>query len=260
MSTPTKGRSKRALPSVPLERATSVDRIVTGTPKSARNISKRVDVEPACVDVIKSRNFASQHQHQQMDGPNMNSKLRSELCSKRKDLSSSESGSNTSSPYNSGYNSPRETRKATVAPMVAQIIDKFSQESNSTDRSDTSFSTEKKIARVLPMTPHFLEEHITNPANEPLVTKHGEESIANLKITNLQSALVEGNNNNDEVKTNFTPSTGSKNVLDVFQAKLAGTPSSVSTTPQRPPVDDGEGSSVRVGVRVRPFLPRYKLY
>ena len=142
--------------------------------------------------------------------------------------------------------------------MVAQIIDKFnsgSQETtavNSDDVKEESFSTEKKIARVLPMTPQFLDEHT---ANEPMSTKHDVESIANLKITYQQSSL-KGNNNSDEIsKGSFTPSE-SKNVLDVFQAKLTGTPSSVTTTPQQPPVDDAEGSSVRVGVRVRPFLPR----
>ena len=262
MSTPTKARSKRALPSVPLERAASVDRIVTGTPKSVRNVSKRLDgynVEPTCVDVPKNRNFASQQQQQQKSGPNMNSKLRSELCSRRKDLSSSESGSNASSPFDS----PRETRKAAaVAPIVAQIIDKFNsgfQETSSLETNDVkeeSVNTEKKIARVLPMTPQFLEDHTSNYENEPFPTKHAVESITNLKITNLQSAL-EDNNNSDEVKGSFAHSR-SKNVLDLLQAKLAGTPKSVSTTPHQPPVEDGEGSSVRVGVRVRPFLPRYK--
>lgn len=249
MSTPTKGRSKRALPNVPLERAASADRIVTGTPKS-RTISKRLDVETASVNVQKNRSSASQRQLQSKKDPNMNSKLRSDVSSRRKDLSSSDSGSNTSSPYNS----PRETRKATVAPMVAQIIDKFSSGSQETtslgkkDVKEESLSTEKKIARVLPMTPQFLEEHIINPTHDdPLSTKKDVESIDNLKVDDLQSKIA-------ELKGSFTPA-GSKNAFDVIQSKSAGTPSKIMTTPQL--VDDAEGSSVRVGVRVRPLLPRY---
>ena len=258
MSTPTKARSKRALPTVPLDRDRGVnaDRIVTGTPKSACTISKKLDVEPARVDVIKNRNCVSQQQLQKRTDTKTNSKLRSELCSRTKDLSSSESGSNTSSPFGS----PRETRKATVAPMVAKIIDKFSGGSQGTtplgrlDSKEESLSTEKKIARVLPMTPQFLEEHIADPANEHLCTKNDVDSKANLKITDLQST-VEVNKDIDEVKGSIAPARN-KNVLDVFQAKEVGTPS-VTTTPQQPLVDS-EGSSVRVGVRVRPFLPRYK--
>lgn len=256
MSTPTKARSKRALPTVPLGRTANADRIVTGTPKSAGTISKKLDVEPARVDVIKNRNCTSQRQLQRKNDPKMNSKLRSELWSRTKDLSSSESGSNTSSPLNS----PRGTRKATVAPMVAQIIDKFSVGSQGTtplerlDTKEESLSTEKKVARVLPMTPQFLEEHIANPANEDLYTKNDVDSKANLKITDLQSAL-EVNKDIDEVKGSIAPSRN-KNAHDVFQAKEVVTPS-VMTTPQKP-LDDSEGTSVRVGVRVRPFLPRYK--
>lgn len=256
MSTPTKARSKRALPTVPLDRGANADRIVTRTPKSAGTISKKLDVEPARVDVTKNRNCTSQRQLQRKNDPKMNSKLRSELWSRTKDLSSSESGSNTSSPLNS----PRETRKATVAPMVAQIIDKFSVGSQGTaplerlDTKEESLNTEKKIARVLPMTPQFLEEHIADPASEHLYTKSDVDSKANLKITDLQSAL-EVNKDIDEVKGSIAPS-WNKNALDVFQAKEVVTPT-VPTTPQQP-LDDSEGSSVRVGVRVRPFLPRYK--
>ena len=253
MSTPTKARSKRALPSVPLERAASVDRIVTGTLKSAR---RKVDVqlEPIGADVTKYRS-RSTSQPQQKSALNMNSKLRSEPFSRRKDLSSSESGSGNSSPYNS----PRETRKAAVAPMVAQIIDKFnngSQEIRSEERlevKEESFGTEKKIARVLPMTPHFLDEH-TN--EQPPSTKHSDiDSIANLKISNLQSMEKVSSHGDEKLKGSFIPP-GKENVLDVIQPKLAGTPSSVTKTPYQPPADEAEGSSVRVGVRVRPFLPR----
>ena len=95
MSTPTKARGKRTLPNVPLNRAASVDRIVTTTPKST--ISKRTDFHSASGDVKKNRNCSSQQQ--QKNGAIMNSKIPSELCSRRKDLSSSDSGSNTSSPY-----------------------------------------------------------------------------------------------------------------------------------------------------------------
>lgn len=249
MSTPTKARSKRALPSVPLERAASVDRIVTGTLKSAR---RKVDVqlEPTGADVTKYRS-RSTSQPQQKSALNMNSKLRSEPFSRRKDLSSSESGSGNSSPYNS----PRETRKATVAPMVAQIIDKFnngSQETKSEERfevKEESFGTEKKIARVLPMTPHFLDEHTSE---EPPSTKH---SIADLKITNLQSMEKVNSHGDEKLKGSFIPP-GKENVLGVIQPKMAGTPSSVTQTPYQPLADEAEGSSVRVGVRVRPFLPR----
>ena len=253
MSTPTKARGKRALPNVPLNRTASVDRIVTTTPKST--ISKRTDFDSACVDVIKNRSCNSQQR--QKNGPIMNSKVTSELFSRRKDLSSSESGSNTSSPYNS----PRATRKGTVGPMVADIIDKFSNGSQKTTviegndvKEDTS-STEKKIARVLPMTPQFIEEHlIGDTADKPSSTTHDEEY--SLKITKLPSGLSQ---NNDDGMKGLMSSKNYENkisALDVLQAKLAGTPS-VSTTPQQPfSGDDGEGSSVRVGVRVRPFLPR----
>ncbi|KAM7447173.1 the TRAFAC class myosin-kinesin ATPase superfamily [Porites harrisoni] len=254
MSTPTKARSKRALPSVPLQRAASVDRIVTGTLKSAR---RKVDVqlEPTGADVTKYRS-RSTSQPQQKSALNMNSKLRSEPFSRRKDLSSSESGSGNSSPYNS----PRETRKATVAPMVAQIIDKFnngSQETKSEERfevKEESFGTEKKIARVLPMTPHFLDEHTTN--EQPPCTKQSDiDSIADLKITNLQSMEKVNSHGDEKLKGSFIPP-GKENVLGVIQPKMAGTPSSVTQTPYQPLADEAEGSSVRVGVRVRPFLPR----
>lgn len=254
MSTPTKARSKRALPSVPLERTASVDRIVTGTLKSAR---RKVDVqlEPTGADVTKYRS-RSTSQPQQTSALNMNSKLRSEPFSRRKDLSSSESGSGNSSPYNS----PRETRKATVAPMVAQIIDKFnngSQETKSEERfevKEESFGTEKKIARVLPMTPHFLDEHTTN--EQPPCTKQSDiDSIADLKITNLQSMEKVNSHGDEKLKGSFIPP-GKENVLGVIQPKMAGTPSSVTQTPYQPLADEAEGSSVRVGVRVRPFLPR----
>lgn len=250
MSTPTKARSKRALPSVPLERAASVDRIVTGTLKSAR---RKVDVqlEPTGADVTKYRS-RSTSQPQQKSALNMNSKLRSESFSRRKDLSSSESGSGNSSPYNS----PRETRKATVAPMVAQIIDKFnngSQEEERLEVKEESFGTEKKIARVLPMTPHFLDEH-TNEL--PPSTKHSDiDPIADLKITNLQSMEKVNSHGDEKLKGSFIPP-GKENVLGVIQPKMARTPSSVTQTPYQPLADEAEGSSVRVGVRVRPFLPR----
>ena len=254
MSTPTKARSKRALPSVPLERAASVDRMVTGTLKSAR---RKVDVqlEPIGADVTKYRS-RSTSQPLQKSALNMNSKLRSEPFSRRNDLSSSESGSGNSSPYNS----PRETRKATVAPMVAQIIDKFnngSQETKSEERVDIkeeSFGTEKKIARVLPMTPHFLDEHTTN--EQPQSTKQSDvDSIADLKITNLQSMEKVNSHGDEKLKGSFIPPR-KENVLGVIQPKMAGTPSSVTQTPYQPLADEAEGSSVRVGVRVRPFLPR----
>lgn len=254
MSTPTKARGKRALPNIPLSRAAvSVDRIVTTTPKST--ISKRTDFDSACVDVIKDRSCISQQQHK--NGPIMNSKVPSELFSRRKDLSSSESGSNTSSPFNS----PRATRKGTVGPMVADIIDKFSNGSHKTtamegnDINEDSVSTEKKIARVLPMTPQFIEEHlITNTTDDPSSSKHNEEY--SLKISKLQSGLLQ-NDNNEGMKDSMTPKNSENKIAPgVLQAKMAGTPS-VSTTPQQPfSGDDGEGSSVRVGVRVRPFLPR----
>lgn len=256
MSTPTKARSKRALPSVPLERAASVDRMVTGTLKSARR-KVNVQLEPTGADVTKYRS-RSTSQPQQKSALNMNSKLRSESFSRRKDLSSSESGSGNSSPYNS----PRETRKATVAPMVAQIIDKFNNGSQETKSEETvevkeeSFGTEKKIARVLPMTPHFLDEHTTNEQS-PSTKQIGSDidSIANLKISNLQS-VEKGNSHGDEkLKGSFIPP-GKENVLNVIQTKMAGTPSSVTKTPYQPLADEAEGSSVRVGVRVRPFLPR----
>lgn len=253
MSTPTKTRGKRALPNIPLNRAASVDRIVTTTPKST--ISKRTNFDSACVDVKKNRNCTSQQQ--QKNGPIMNSKtskVPSELCSRGKDLSSSDSGSNTSSPFNS----PRATRKGTVGPVVANIIDKFSTGSQKTtamegnDVKEEAGTTEKKIARVLPMTPQFIEEHlITNTEDEPSFTKHKEEH--SWKINKLQSAL--GLNNNDGLKGLLTPKNSEINAPGVLQAKMAGT--SISTTPQQPSSgDDGEGSSVRVGVRVRPFLPR----
>lgn len=249
MSTPTKARGKRALPNVPLNRAASVDRIVTTTPKIS-TISKRTDFDSASGDVKKNRNCSSQQQ--QKNGPIVNSKVPSELCSRRKDLSSSDSGSNTSSPYNS----PRATRKGTVGPVVANIIDKFSTGSHKpmvlegNDVKEEAGSTEKKIARVLPMTPQFIEEHlITNPEDESSSTKHKEEY--SLKINKLQSAL-ELNNGIDVLKGLVTAKTSEINALSLLQAKMA-----VSTTPQQPfSGDDGEGSSVRVGVRVRPFLPR----
>ena len=253
MSTPTKARGKRALPNVPLNRAASVDRIVTTTPKST--ISKRSKFDSACDDVKKNRNYNSQQQ--QKNGPIINSKVPSELCSRRKDLSSSDtSGSNTSSPFNS----PRTTRKGTVAPAVANIIDKFSTGSHKTtamegnDAKDEAGSTEKKIARVLPMTPQFIEEQLnTNTEDESSSTKHKEEY--SLKINKMQSAL-ELNSTNDVLRGLLTPKSSEINALGVLQAKMAGTPS-ISTTPQQPFCgDDGEGSSVRVGVRVRPFLPR----
>lgn len=256
MSTPTKARGKRgirALPNIPVNRAaTSVDRIVTTTPKSSPTISKRTDFNSACVDVIKNRNCTSQ---QPKNGPIMNLKVPSELCSRRKDLSSSESGSNTSSPFGS----PRATRKATVGPMVAEIIDKFSTGSHETtsveenDVKEETVSTEKKIARVLPMTPQFIEEHLIAD-DEPSSTKHNEET--SLIINKLQAALGL-NNNFDAVKGSLTPKNSEIKIAPgVLQAKLAGTPS-ISTTPQQPfPADDGEGSSIRVGVRVRPLLPR----
>lgn len=252
MSTPTKARGKRALPNVPLNRAASVDRIVTTTPKST--IAKRTNFDSACVDVKKNRNCTSQQQ--QKNGPIMNSKVPSELCSRRKDLSSSDSGSNTSSPFNS----PRATRKGTVGPVVANIIDKFSTGSQKTTAmagndvvKEEAGTTEKKIARVLPMTPQFIEEHlITNTEDEPSCAKHKEEY--SWKINKLQSAL--GLNNNDGLKGLLTPKNSEINAPGVLQAKMAGTPS-ISTTSQQPSSgDDGEGSSVRVGVRVRPFLPR----
>ena len=253
MSTPTKSRGKRALPNIPLNRAASDDRIVTTTPKST--ISKRTDFDSACVDVKKNRSCSSQQQRK--NGPIMNSKVPSELFSRRKDLSSSESGSNTSSPFNS----PRATRKGTVGPMVADIIDKFSNGSQKTtgmegnDVKEDTTSTEKKIARVLPMTPQFIEEHlITNTADDPLSTKHEEEY--SLKISKLQSGLLQNNNNDGMKGSMILKNSENKIALDVLQAKMAGTPS-ISTTPQQPfSGDDGEGSSVRVGVRVRPFLPR----
>lgn len=252
MSTPTKVRGKRALPNVPLNRAASVDRIVTTTPKST--ISKRTDFDPTRSDVKKNRNCTSQQQ--QKNGPIMNSKVPLEMCSRRKDLSSSDSGSNTSSPYNS----PRATRKGTVGPVVANIIDKLSTGPHTTtamesnDVKEEAGNTEKKIARVLPMTPQFIEEHlVTNPEDEPSSTKHKEGY--SLKINKLPSAL-ELNNGNAVLKGLLTPKTSEINALGVLQAKMAGTPS-ISTTPQQPfSGDDGEGSSVRVGVRVRPFLPR----
>lgn len=249
MSTPTKARGKRALPNVPLNRAASVDRIVTATAKST--ISKRTDFDSASGDVKKNRNCNSQQQ--QKSGPITNSKVPSELCSRRKELSSSDSGSNTSSPYNS----PRPTRKGTVGPVVANIVDKFSTGSHKATvmevndaKEEAPGSTEKKIARVLPMTPQFIEEHlITNPEDEPSSTKHKEEY--SLKINKLKSAL-ELNNGNDVLKGLVTPKTSEINAPGVLQAKMA-----VSTTPQQPfSGDDCEGSSVRVGVRVRPFLPR----
>lgn len=253
MSTPTKARGKRALPNVPGNRAAGVDRIVTTTPKST--ISKRTDFDSESVDVIKNRSCSSRQQ--QKNGPIMNSKIPSELFSRRKDLSSSESGSNTSSPYNS----PRATRKGTVGPTVADIIDKFSTGSQKTtvkegnDLKEDTSSTEKKIARVLPMTPQFIEEHlIEDTTDKPSSTTHDEEY--SLKISKLPPGLLQ-NNNNDGVKGSMTSKNSVNEIaLDVLRAKLAGTPS-VSTTPQQPSSgDDGEGSSVRVGVRVRPFLPR----
>lgn len=249
MSTPTKARGKRALPSVPFNRAAGTDRIVTTTPKSSHAISKKTDLNSARVDVMKNRNYTSQQK--QKNGPIMSSKApSSELLSRRKDLSSSESGSNTSSPLNI---SPSVTRKATVGPVVAEIIDKFS--STTVERNDVkeetseTVSTEKKIARVLPMTPEFIDEHlITDTESDPSSTKRYEPS--SLIINKLQSTLGLISNN-DGVK-------GSEIKLDraVLQSNVVVTPS-ISTTPDQVFSADGEeGSSVRVGVRVRPFLPR----
>lgn len=248
MSTPTKARGKRALPSVPFNRAAGTDRIVTTTPKSSHAISKKTDLNSARVDVMKNRNYTSQQK--QKNGPIMSSKApSSESLSRRKDLSSSESGSNTSSPLNS----PSVTRKATVGPVVAEIIDKFSsttvERNDAKEETSETISTEKKIARVLPMTPEFIDEHlITNTESDPSSTKRYEPS--SLIINKLQSTLGLISNN-DGVK-------GSEIKLDraVLQSNVVVTPS-ISTTPEQVFSADGEeGSSVRVGVRVRPFLPR----
>ena len=56
MSTPTKARGKRALPSLPSNRAASSDRMVTTTPKSSKVISKKTNLDSARVDVTKNRN------------------------------------------------------------------------------------------------------------------------------------------------------------------------------------------------------------
>lgn len=249
MSTPTKTRGKRALPSLPSNKAASSDRMVTTTPKSSKVISKKTNLDSARVDVTKNRNFPSQQK--QKNGTIMNSKAPStELISRRKDLSSSESGSNTSSPLNS----PRATRKATVGPMVVGIIDKFSSTSQTSgegnvvkEETSGTIGSEKKIARVLPMTPQFIEEHlVTNTESDPSSTKPYDDS--SLIINKLQSTLglLKGND-------------GGKGFED---KRDSGVPPalkpSMSTAPQQVSSadGDGEGSSVRVGVRVRPFLPR----
>lgn len=253
MSTPTKARSKRALPSVPLQRAASTDRIVTGTPKS-RSISKRLDCESSPVDVLRKRNHVSNREQQPKIDKGTEANIRSELSSRRKDLSSSDGGLTF-------VDSERETPKVAVAPMIAKKVDEFSCGSKETtttveqiDTKEEQVSTEKKIARVLPMTPWFLEEHTSQPTNEqePLVSKNvgGPELMDKLKITKLQSSL-EDYITKIEGKGTLTPS---KNIMDAVQSKVAGTPSIAQTTPQL--VDDAEGSSVRVGVRVRPLLPR----
>lgn len=249
MSTPTKTRGKRALPSLPSNRAASSDRMVTTTPKSSKVISKKTNLDSARVDVTKNRNYPSQQK--QKNGTIMNSKAPStELISRRKDLSSSESGSNTSSPLNS----PRATRKATVGPMVAGIIDKFSSTSQTSgegnvvkEETSGTIGSEKKIARVLPMTPQFIEEHlVTNTESDPSSTKPYDDS--SLIINKLQSTLglLKGND-------------GGKGFEDKMDAGVPpALKPSMSTAPQQVSSadGDGEGSSVRVGVRVRPFLPR----
>lgn len=255
MSTPTKARSKRALPSVPLQRAASTDRIVTGTPKS-RVISKRLDSESSSVDVLRNRNNVSSRQQQPKIDKGTGANIRSELSSRRKDLPSSDGGLTF-------VDSERETRKIAVAPMIAKKVDEFSCGSKETtttveqiDTKEEQVSTEKKIARVLPMTPWFLEEHTSQPANEqePLVSKSvgGPELIDKLKITKLHSSL-EDYVTKIEGKGTLTPC---KNIMDAVPSKMAGTPSIAQTIPQQPLVEDAEGSSVRVGVRVRPLLPR----
>ncbi|XP_074614854.1 kinesin-like protein KIF14 [Acropora palmata] len=255
MSTPTKARSKRALPSVPLQRAASTDRIVTSTPKS-RVISKRLDCESSPVDVLRNRNHVSSRQQQPKIDKGTGANIRSELSSRRKDLSSIDGGLTF-------VDSERETRKIAVAPMIAKKVDVFSCGSKETsttveqiDTKEEQVSTEKKIARVLPMTPWFLEEHTSQPANEqePLVSKSvgGPELIDKLKTTKLHSSL-EDYVTKIEGKGTLTPC---KNIMDAVPSKMAGTPSIAQTIPQQPFVEDAEGSSVRVGVRVRPLLPR----
>ena len=255
MSTPTKARSKRALPSVPLQRAASTDHIVTGTPKS-RVISKRLDCESSSVDVLRNRNHVSSRQQQPKIDKGTGANIRSELSSRRKDLSSSDGGLTF-------VDSERETRKIAVAPMIAKKVDEFSCGSKETsttveqiDTKEEQVSTEKKIARVLPMTPWFLEEHTSQPANEqePLVSKSvgGPELIDKLKTTKLHSSL-EDYVTKIEGKGTLTPC---KNIMDAVPSKMAGTPSIAQTIPQQALVEDAEGSSVRVGVRVRPLLPR----
>ena len=106
------------------------------------------------------------------------------------------------------------------------------------------------------MTPWFLEEHTSQPANEqePLVSKSvgGPDLIDKLKITKLHSSL-EDYVTKIEGKGTLTPC---KNIMDAVPSKMDGTPSIAQTIPQQPLVEDAEGSSVRVGVRVRPLLPR----
>ncbi|XP_068734565.1 kinesin-like protein KIF14 isoform X1 [Montipora capricornis] len=255
MTTPTKGRSKRALPSVPIQRAASTDRIDTGTPKS-RSLSKKLDFENSSVDAIRNRKCSSNRPQQPKSVPGTDTTLRSKLSSRRKDPSSSESGSNASTPCDS----PKETRKAAVAPTVAKMVDKFSSGSKETislgriDTKEDQVNTEKKIARVLPMTPWFLEAHISQPENEQELISKNDGELIDLKITELKSTMGD-DNNQIETKGTLTPS-GNKNIFDGLQSKLAGTPSFTKTTPQQPLVDDAEGSSIRVGVRVRPLLPR----
>ncbi|RMX47546.1 hypothetical protein pdam_00019081 [Pocillopora damicornis] len=222
--------------------------MVTTTPKSSKVISKKTNLDSARVDVTKNRNYPSQQK--QKNGTIMNSKAPStELISRRKDLSSSESGSNTSSPLNS----PRATRKATVGPMVAGIIDKFSSTSQTSgegnvvkEETSGTIGSEKKIARVLPMTPQFIEEHlVTNTESDPSSTKPYDDS--SLIINKLQSTLglLKGNDGGKGFEDKMD-----SGVPPALKPSMSTAPQQVSSAD-----GDGEGSSVRVGVRVRPFLP-----
>ena len=252
MSAP-RTRNKRALPSVPLTRSGSVDRIVTETPKSTRVTSRKIDLDSRFSDVRKS----SLPLLAQKNTTDFESKIRSALPYRLNNQSSaSNSSSNTSSPHGS----PRINRKLAVAPMVGEIIDKLSTNhdivtADRTDRKEDTSYTEKKIARVLPMTPRFVGGHTAN-TDAPCLSQDDGEPKIHKNHNHLHRS--EFGCDRDALKSSVTAKKSEiNNIPTGFHAKFPET-EYVARTPHQPFVTDDseEGCSVRVGVRVRPLLPR----
>lgn len=221
--------SKRALPSVPLLRSGSADFINTAALRSGTRIRPTVKettstpTTPEKVIIRKSSAPAGVLRHQLLKNSPLAARRR--LLEQRRDSANSTSSSNDNSPFSS-----RRGSKESL-PIIKDVDD------------DNYRSNDRKIARVLPMSPAFL----TNEGISAVTTP----TLKNLK--DFQTPLT----NTDKKEKFHTPE---------YPKQYSGTPRNIEviktpvTTPhtpyQIPSIADEDSCSIVVAVRVRPLSQR----